>query len=515
MAGKVSKLGGRSEGNDSDPASKMCEPCRDKFRDPVGRAASLRPPRVHGHLDLDRAGADEAFATRRSPPRTCAPRTGQAGRPGEQARFPARSRAASATGCSRAGRSCLRARRTSSWCRRRRCAAPARTSTRRSRIARSPAASRAARTSGPGRRDEQIQDYAAGVSNEPPRRLCETCKGVFGAIADREVRCRTSGCKNTWTWPREAQLDAAVAGKPVPKAPHRMCQRCIDLYSSLRTSSGRAAAPGASEPGPTSAARSWRARCAARPAIPIRTTAPSAKRRWASWRTAGPLQDRALPGDLDLDRGAAAGRRRASHAEDRGRGAPSDRPSAAPGSELRNGAPRRSPPAAPAAADGSKRPSRARARAATSAGRCPPSPGDDERRGGIARGGRRPPGMSGLDRRRRSPGIGRSGRRRRSQAPAAEAPPRGSSAGTPLRRLPGLPDRSQDQGDPLHGMPDSHPLAAREPAADPSGQLGRTQPLWGVQARPHRSGTGRRAGGPATRWAPCTEAHPGRRNDAR
>jgi hypothetical protein len=48
------------------------------------------------------------------------------------------------------------------------------------------------------------------------------------------VRCRTSGCKHTWTWPREAQLDAAIADKPLPKAPHRMCQRCIDLYSSMK-----------------------------------------------------------------------------------------------------------------------------------------------------------------------------------------------------------------------------------------------------------------------------------------
>ena len=79
--------------------------------------------------------------------------------------------------------------------------------------------------------------------------MCEECKIAFGGIADREVRCRASGCKNTWTWARGDQLDACLAGKPAPKAPHRMCERCLDIYSTSRTSSGPAAAPAASAPG--------------------------------------------------------------------------------------------------------------------------------------------------------------------------------------------------------------------------------------------------------------------------
>ena len=82
--------------------------------------------------------------------------------------------------------------------------------------------------------DEQIQDYAAGLPNDPPRRMCETCKADFGAIADRQVRCRTSGCKNTWVWSRSDQLDACLAGKPHPKAPHRMCERCVGVYQNLK-----------------------------------------------------------------------------------------------------------------------------------------------------------------------------------------------------------------------------------------------------------------------------------------
>ena len=64
--------------------------------------------------------------------------------------------------------------------------------------------------------------------------MCDECKTVFGGIADREVRCRTSGCKKTWTWSRGDQLDACVAGKPVPKAPARMCPSCLDIYSHLK-----------------------------------------------------------------------------------------------------------------------------------------------------------------------------------------------------------------------------------------------------------------------------------------
>jgi hypothetical protein len=83
-------------------------------------------------------------------------------------------------------------------------------------------------------KDEQIQAYASGLNNEPPRRMCDECKGAFGAIADREVRCRASGCKKTWTWSRSDQLDACFAGKPAPKAPHRMCASCHDLYQNLQ-----------------------------------------------------------------------------------------------------------------------------------------------------------------------------------------------------------------------------------------------------------------------------------------
>jgi hypothetical protein len=82
--------------------------------------------------------------------------------------------------------------------------------------------------------NDQIQAFAAGKPNEPPRRMCAECRAEFGKLGDREIRCRTSGCKTTWTWTRSDQLDTCVADKPAPKAPSRMCQRCFDLWSSLK-----------------------------------------------------------------------------------------------------------------------------------------------------------------------------------------------------------------------------------------------------------------------------------------
>ncbi|MBN2575653.1 MAG: hypothetical protein JXP73_13895 [Deltaproteobacteria bacterium] len=82
--------------------------------------------------------------------------------------------------------------------------------------------------------DEQIAAFAAGKPNEPPRRMCDVCRANFGRLVDREIRCRTSGCKNTWTWSRYDQLDACVADKPPPKAPSHMCQRCFELWGTLK-----------------------------------------------------------------------------------------------------------------------------------------------------------------------------------------------------------------------------------------------------------------------------------------
>ncbi len=62
--GKGAKLGGRGAADPSDPASSMCDPCRETFAKRHGRAAPLRSPGLRRNLDLDRQGR----RWRRSPP---------------------------------------------------------------------------------------------------------------------------------------------------------------------------------------------------------------------------------------------------------------------------------------------------------------------------------------------------------------------------------------------------------------------------------------------------------------
>jgi hypothetical protein len=84
------------------------------------------------------------------------------------------------------------------------------------------------------RADDQMQAFAAGKPNEPPRRMCDECRAGFGKLVDRDVRCRTSGCKKTWVWSRYDQLDACVAGKAAPKAPSQMCESCFDVFQHVK-----------------------------------------------------------------------------------------------------------------------------------------------------------------------------------------------------------------------------------------------------------------------------------------
>lgn len=237
MTGRVAKLGGRAGASDTDPTSGMCDPCREKF-----------PKLVDVQRACDRTGCEhtwlwsvseqiEAFAANRPAPQRLCPEC-----EGRLSSLVDREIPCSVPGCTRHAIFTKRAQLIAGGWQSEPAPAPAPTTKC------APCANvyekikdrlitcgiQGCKQKWSWSRDEQIKDYAAGLPNEPPRRLCEVCRPVFGAIADREVRCRTSGCKNTWTWPRETQLSSAVAGKPLPKAPHRMCQRCIDVYSATR-----------------------------------------------------------------------------------------------------------------------------------------------------------------------------------------------------------------------------------------------------------------------------------------
>jgi hypothetical protein len=232
--GKNLKLGGRGAADPTDPASSMCDPCRDKLAKTRDQQRDCDRPGCSGKWTWSVAAQMEAFATKRPAPQgLCADCEGKlAGL--QDVPVPC-----SVEGCTRASVLTRRAQLLAG--------APevevAATPTMCAQCAgvydkikdrQVNCGINGCKNKWAWSKDEQIVAYAKGLPNEPPRRMCDECKGNFGGIADREVRCRASGCKNTWTWLRGDQLDACFAGKPAPKAPHRMCERCIGIYQSLK-----------------------------------------------------------------------------------------------------------------------------------------------------------------------------------------------------------------------------------------------------------------------------------------
>jgi hypothetical protein len=232
--GKSLNLGGRGAAKADDPASSMCDPCRDKLAKTRDQERNCDRPGCSGKWIWPVAAQLAAFATKRPAPQSlcadCEQKLGAL----EDKPVPC-----SVEGCTRV----------SVFTRRAQLLAGA------PEVEVTPAATMCGQCAGvyekikdrqvncgingcknkwSWSKDEQIQAYAKGLPNEPPRRMCEECKLAFGGIADREVRCRASGCKNTWTWSRSDQLDACLAGKPAPKAPHRMCERCHGIYQTLK-----------------------------------------------------------------------------------------------------------------------------------------------------------------------------------------------------------------------------------------------------------------------------------------
>jgi hypothetical protein len=233
-SGKGLKLGGRSAPDPSDPASAMCDPCRDKF---AGLRDAERPcarPGCSGTWTWPIADQLSAFAGKEAPPvRLCD------GCEGRLAALEDKQVPCSVDGCTRssvftkkaqlvAGAPEVEAVAPPTMC------GPCDGVFKKLKNRQVNCGINGCKHKWTWSADEQISAYASGKPNEPPRRMCDECKTVFGAVADREVRCRTSGCKKTWTWARGDQLDACLAGKPVPKAPARMCPSCLDIYSKVR-----------------------------------------------------------------------------------------------------------------------------------------------------------------------------------------------------------------------------------------------------------------------------------------
>jgi len=60
----------------------------------------------------------------------------------------------------------------------------------------------------------------------PPERMCPEHLAQYHSLEDREIECRRSGCSNTWTWKRGAQLAQLQRGDE-PKPPPRLCEACF------------------------------------------------------------------------------------------------------------------------------------------------------------------------------------------------------------------------------------------------------------------------------------------------
>jgi hypothetical protein len=78
--------------------------------------------------------------------------------------------------------------------------------------------------------------HSEGPELPAPHRLCDTCKKRLDDFADREVACKTEGCKSTWTWTRFAQLQAAETGH-AGHPPSHVCQECRDFLEKHHTKS--------------------------------------------------------------------------------------------------------------------------------------------------------------------------------------------------------------------------------------------------------------------------------------
>ncbi|MCC7537584.1 MAG: hypothetical protein IT379_15280 [Deltaproteobacteria bacterium] len=84
----------------------------------------------------------------------------------------------------------------------------------------------------------QVRAWAeagGGANAEPlvaPDRMCDECNRTFGGLDDREVPCKIKGCRRTWKYSRQAQLERVTSGD-AERAPARMCGECQDLLSKL------------------------------------------------------------------------------------------------------------------------------------------------------------------------------------------------------------------------------------------------------------------------------------------
>jgi len=62
--------------------------------------------------------------------------------------------------------------------------------------------------------------------------FCEPCTDVARKLKDRAVNCGIIGCSRKWTWKADDQIQAFAAGKP-NEPPRRMCAECRAEFGKL------------------------------------------------------------------------------------------------------------------------------------------------------------------------------------------------------------------------------------------------------------------------------------------
>jgi len=72
------------------------------------------------------------------------------------------------------------------------------------------------------------------TDDQPPRRLCRECRDTLKRLETRKVACRIKGCEGTWAWGAFHQLEHCRSGRTLDEPPRRMCEDCYGLYRQLQ-----------------------------------------------------------------------------------------------------------------------------------------------------------------------------------------------------------------------------------------------------------------------------------------
>ena len=67
-----------------------------------------------------------------------------------------------------------------------------------------------------------------------PRKMCDDCYKLLNTLSDKELKCRVNGCEHTFTWTRFQQLEHIKEGKSLDNPPRKMCDSCFGIFKTLK-----------------------------------------------------------------------------------------------------------------------------------------------------------------------------------------------------------------------------------------------------------------------------------------